>query len=96
MIGIALVALTVANLAAFGLFAFDKQRARGRGSRIPERTLLVAALFGGPGAWVGQHALRHKTRKEPFRSRLGFVLVLHGVALAAGAVWAAGVRWPPL
>lgn len=82
----ALIMLAVTNLTAFGLFAFDKQRSREHGSRISERTLLIAALFGGLGAWIGQHALRHKTRKEPFRSRLGLVLILHMMAVAV-AVW---------
>lgn len=82
----ALILLAVTNLTAFGLFAFDKQQAREHGSRIAERTLLISALFGGLGAWIGQHTLRHKTRKEPFRSRLGLVLILHMVAVAAG-VW---------
>jgi uncharacterized membrane protein YsdA (DUF1294 family) len=44
---------------------------------VRESTLLLAALFGGLGAWLGQHLLRHKTRKEPFRTRLGVVIVGH-------------------
>ena len=47
-----------------------------------ERTLLLAALFGGVGAWMGQHLLRHKTRKEPFRTQLGVVIVVHLMGVA--------------
>ncbi len=47
-----------------------------------ETTLLLAALFGGVGAWMGQHLLRHKTRKEPFRTQLGVVIVVHLIGLA--------------
>lgn len=79
----ALILLAVADLAVFGLFWFDKARARDHGRRVPERTLLLAALFGGLGAWLGQHLLRHKTRKEPFRTWLGFVLALHLIGVAA-------------
>ena len=48
-----------------------------------ERTLLLAALFGGVGAWMGQHLLRHKTRKEPFRTQLGLVIIVHLIVVAA-------------
>ena len=63
--------LLVASLAAFALFAWDKWCAVAGRRRIPERTLLTLAAIGGtPGAIAGQRLLRHKTRKEPFRTRL--------------------------
>ncbi len=81
-----LIGLALANLYAFVRFWIDK-RAAGRGDRrIPERALLTAALFGGLGAWMGQHILRHKTRKEPFRTWLGLMIALH-LAAVAGIVW---------
>ncbi|WP_339915402.1 DUF1294 domain-containing protein [uncultured Brevundimonas sp.] len=86
VIALALSGLTVTSLGSFGLFWFDKVRARNHGRRVPERTLLWAALFGGTGAWLGQQLLRHKTRKQPFRSWLGLVLILHGLLVAAGLV----------
>ena len=73
----ALIVLVVLQLAAFGLFWFDKVQARNGDWRVREATLLLAALFGGLGAWLGQQLLRHKTRKEPFRTLLGLVLTLH-------------------
>lgn len=81
-----LILIAVADLAVFGLFGFDKAQARNHGQRVRESTLLTAALFGGLGAWFAQHLLRHKTRKEPFRTRLGFVLILH-LAAVASLVW---------
>lgn len=78
----ALVLLTLAELAAFGLFWFDKNQARDHGWRVRETTLLLMSLFGGVGAWMGQHLLRHKTRKEPFRTLLGLVIVAHLVGVA--------------
>jgi uncharacterized membrane protein YsdA (DUF1294 family) len=66
--------LAVLNLAAFAAFASDKRRAVRGARRIRERTLLVLALLGGtPGAVAGQQLLRHKTHKEPFRTRLWIV-----------------------
>ncbi len=81
-----LVLLALGNLHAFVRFWLDK-RAAGTGTwRTPEHVLLASALFGGFGAWLGQHGLRHKTRKEPFRTQLGLTICLH-LAGIAGVVW---------
>ena len=42
--------LAVINLAAVGLFWYDKQQALNKGWRVPERQLQLTALLGG---WVG-------------------------------------------
>lgn len=82
-----LLLLLAGNLITFLLFWLDKARARAGGRRVPERTLLLAALFGGLGAGLGQRLLRHKTRKQPFAAWLGLILTLHAFALlAAGLV----------
>lgn len=72
--------LTLANLLAYAAFALDKKRARRGEWRVPERTLLMLAMLGGwLGAKLGQHRLRHKTRKQPFRAMLNLAgLVLPG------------------
>ncbi|WP_313472499.1 DUF1294 domain-containing protein [Brevundimonas sp.] len=89
-----LLALSIANLIAFGLFAIDKTRARSGRRRIPERSLLTAALFGGLGAWLGQRLLRHKTRKQPFAAWLGLILTLHVLLLLSALVlWLACPLW---
>ena len=81
-----LIGLALANLYAFAQFGIDK-RAAGRGDRrIPERALLTAALFGGVGAWLGQQVLRHKTRKQPFRTWLSLAILLH-LAAVGGIIW---------
>ena len=82
----AFILLPLANLLAFSLFAIDKTRARARGRRIPERVLLLAALIGALGAWLGQRLLRHKTRKQPFAAWLGLIVTLHAFALLAVAI----------
>lgn len=87
-----LLALYVAviNTATFATFAFDKQAAVRRSRRVPERLLLLLAAVGGSlAALLAQRVLRHKTRKEPFRTLLwaivaaqAAVLGLAGYALA--------------
>ena len=50
----------------------------------PETTLLVLGLAGGwPGAILGQQCFRHKTQKQPFRTRF-FISVALNVAALAG------------
>lgn len=82
----ALVLLFLAQVAGFAAFAWDKHMARQGLRRIPERRLLLFVLIGGIGAWMGQHILRHKTRKEPFRTWMGVVLALHVGLLAVAAL----------
>ncbi|MBB3163594.1 uncharacterized membrane protein YsdA (DUF1294 family) [Rhizobium laguerreae] len=72
------------NLLVFSIYLRDKQAARHGKRRISERTLLLLALIGGSlGAAAAQQLLRHKTRKEPFRSILAAILILHGALIGA-------------
>ena len=63
------------NTAAFILMWKDKNLARHRKRRIPERVLfLVTALFGGLGGCLGMYIFRHKTRHTKFA--VGFPILL--------------------
>lgn len=60
---------TALSLLAFILYAIDKNAAREKRRRIAERTLHAVGLAGGwPGALLARRLLRHKTRKQPFRT----------------------------
>ena len=60
----------------------DKQWAIARQRRVPEADLLWLALIGGsPGAFAARHLFRHKTRKEPFSTRL---MLIAAVQIGAG------------
>lgn len=73
-----LIAYLLLNVLAFGLYGLDKRAAIDGRWRVPERTLLAVALVGGSlGAVTAQRILRHKTRKEPFRTRLMLIVALH-------------------
>ena len=81
---LAVLYLLVVNAAAFAAMAADKRRAMRDQRRIPERTLLQIALIGGAlGAVAAQQVLRHKTRKEPFRTQLWMI----------AAAWTALLWW---
>jgi uncharacterized membrane protein YsdA (DUF1294 family) len=75
--GLAVIALyAFANLVVFCLYAYDKHMAHTGGWRIPERILLLTALFGPFGAYGAMHLFRHKTQKIKFWL-VPFFLVLH-------------------
>ena len=74
--------LPLSGLLGFVLMAFDKQRAREAGSRIPERTFFTLALIGGTfGILLGSLAFHHKTKKDSFI----------GVVLVCAALWLGGL-----
>ncbi len=76
--------LVILNVLTLGLFWWDKRCAIERRWRMPESTLLTLCLIGGSlGAKTGQGIFRHKTRKEPFRTSLNAIAVLHVGFLAA-------------
>jgi uncharacterized membrane protein YsdA (DUF1294 family) len=76
--------IALASLVTFYAFAVDKRAAVAGERRTPEATLLLLVAAGGaPGGLAAQQLLRHKTRKEPFRSLLWAI----AVAQAACAAW---------
>lgn len=83
------------NIAAYLAFAWDKYCARRQMWRVQEQTLLMLAAVGGTlGALIGQQTLRHKTRKEPFRTYFHAIIVMQIIGFVAlsfpqvrSAVW---------
>lgn len=87
-LAIYLVSINLATLAAFW---GDKQAAVHQHWRIAERTLLMLTALGGwAGALAGQLLLRHKTRKEPFRSLLWLIIAIEALAVIAWSQLLAG------
>jgi uncharacterized membrane protein YsdA (DUF1294 family) len=75
------------NLAAAAWFWHDKRKSVSGGWRTPENTLLGLAFWGGSvGALAAQQILRHKTRKQPFRSRLIMIAVFQLLCLTLWAM----------
>jgi uncharacterized membrane protein YsdA (DUF1294 family) len=85
---LAAIALVAVNLITFAMFGLDKRLAESGSRRIPERSLLAMAFWGGtPGAYAGRHVFRHKTRKQPFSNDLFTIALLQVVALGGGGTW---------
>ncbi len=79
---ILIIYLSLINAAAFFLMLTDKQKAKKKKWRIPEKTLLlVAALGGSLGAFLGMRLFRHKTLHKRFSIGIPVLLVLHGALL---------------
>lgn len=79
--GIALLALSLVNVATYWFYAQDKEAARLGNRRVPEQSLHLLAFLGGwPAAWLAQQKLRHKTQKQPFR-RIYFCTIAFNILL---------------
>ena len=62
-----LIYLLLINAAGFGVMLYDKYLAKNNLWRIPEKTLLSIAAFGGSiGCWLGMYTARHKTKHLKF------------------------------
>jgi uncharacterized membrane protein YsdA (DUF1294 family)/cold shock CspA family protein len=72
----------VLSAVTFLIYGWDKLSAKGGHRRTPEDTLNGLAFLGGwPGAWIAQHAWRHKSRKQSFQAMFQVAVVLNLVAL---------------
>jgi uncharacterized membrane protein YsdA (DUF1294 family) len=80
---VVILALIALNLVTMLRFWQDKQRAVAGMRRIPEADLLTLAFIGGsPGALAARWMFRHKTRKQPFSTRLFLITAIQaGVAI---------------
>ena len=73
--------LLIINAAGFLSMLLDKHKAKKNAWRIPERTLLAIACFGGSiGSILGMQLLRHKTRHFKFSVGLPLILAVQMVA----------------
>ena len=72
----------VVNLAVFLLYGIDKLKAKHDKWRIPEKTLIIAAVFGILGGLTGMMVFHHKTRKPKFSVGLPMILFAETVLAA--------------
>lgn len=74
--------LVAVNLVAYAAMVIDKARSETNSKRVPESTLFSLALISGSvGTVLAQQTIRHKTRKQPFRSGLAAIVLIQALAL---------------
>ncbi len=67
--------LLLINATGFGVMLYDKYLAKNNLWRIPEKTLLGIAAFGGSiGCWLGMYTVRHKTKHLKFTIGIPVIL----------------------
>ena len=83
MIGkVVLGVLLAVNFVSFVLYGIDKRKAIRDQWRIPEKTLLLFALFGGSfGAFVGMQVFHHKTKHWKFVVGVPACMILHAAMM---------------
>lgn len=74
-----IIYMILINIFAFAIMGIDKAKAKQREWRIPEKTLFLAAAFGGAfGANLGMWVFRHKTKHIKFLIIMPLLLILWG------------------
>lgn len=72
---ILIVWLVAINVVAFVVYGVDKWKSKRSRWRIPEATLLLLAAIGGSvGAWLGMRVWHHKTQHNKFRYGIPVIL----------------------
>lgn len=70
------------NLITFIVYGIDKYKAKKAKWRISEATLLLMAAIGGSiGAWLGMKAWHHKTLHKKFKYGIPAILLLQITAI---------------
>jgi len=81
-----LTLLAVVNIGSLMFFGFDKLKSKSGGWRIPESRLLLVALVGPFGAYIGMLLFKHKTRKTKFFLVPLFVFIQIGLIVYLGLI----------
>ena len=78
-----IMAYAVWNVIVFFLYGIDKLKAKAGAWRIPEKTLIMCAVFfGALGAYLGMKTFRHKTKHTKFKVLIPLLLVLNIAIIA--------------
>ena len=79
--------IVIVNILAFCLYGIDKSAAIRQKQRIPNRVLLLTAVFGGSlGSLVGMYTFRHKTKKWYYTLIVPVILMLQ-ITAAVLLLW---------
>jgi uncharacterized membrane protein YsdA (DUF1294 family) len=87
LIKILIIYLIVTNVVTFFMYGVDKWKAKRSKWRIREAALLLLAALGGSiGAWLGMHVWHHKTMHKKFRYGIPLIFILQVAIVAAFAL----------
>ena len=72
------IGILILNVVTFFVYGIDKFKAKKSLWRIPESTLLILAAVGGSvGAYLGMKVWHHKTLHKKFSLGVPTILLLH-------------------
>ncbi len=76
------ICLVVINGVVFFVYGIDKRKAKKSARRISEAALLLMAALGGSvGAWLGMKVWHHKTLHKKFKYGVPLILLAQIIAL---------------
>lgn len=70
------------NVVVFIMYGADKHKAKHKKWRIPEGTLIIAAVFGIIGGLLGMLVFRHKTKKPKFAVGLPLIFIAEAATIS--------------
>lgn len=74
---IIIIYLVVANVVTFFVYGIDKMKAKRSKWRVSEMALLVLAALGGSvGAWLGMKVWHHKTMHKKFKYGIPLIIII--------------------
>ncbi len=76
MLKIIILIYVAVNISVFLLYGLDKIKAKKNQWRVPEKTLIVTAVFGVFGAIFGMMIFHHKVRKPKFAIGIPIIMIL--------------------
>ncbi|MEE1078047.1 MAG: DUF1294 domain-containing protein [Agathobacter sp.] len=72
--------LIIINLLGFAIMGIDKEKAKRKAWRIPEKTFFLVSFLGGSlGSFLGMRVFRHKTRHWYFVIGIPTIFILQVV-----------------
>ena len=71
-----IILFLIVNIVVFAMYGVDKWKAIHHKWRIPEATLIGAAVFGVVGALLGMIVFHHKIRKPKFYISVPLIMIL--------------------
>lgn len=75
--------IIIINLIGFLTMKSDKEKAKARAWRTPEKTFFLIALLGGSiGTWAGMYVFHHKTKHWYFKFGMPGILLLQIIGIS--------------